>query len=91
MILAGIIAVSIGIVASFVFVVPEEIIQEEIIEEETEPAVITTVVDGVGCVMSDKMIFDKHTGYTTITLVCDPDILYHYLPSIDLDLVSGDL
>lgn len=52
-------------------------------EVPAEKPVITTVVDGVGCVMKDDMVFDKSTWYVTITLVCDVDILFQYLPAVE--------
>ena len=57
----------------------------EVIEPEPTPQEIITVVDGVGCVMAPNMIFDKNTGYTTITLVCDPDMLYQHLPAMEVN------
>ena len=45
---------------------------------------IDTVLDGEGCVLKPDMIFNKDTGYTTITLVCDTDILYQHLPAVEV-------
>ena len=58
------------------------VVVEVVVGPEPTPQEIITVVDGVGCVMAPNMIFDKNTGYTTITLVCDPDMLYQHLPAM---------
>lgn len=60
-------------------------VEEVVTADEPTPQEIITVVDGVGCVMAPNMIFDKNTGYTTITLVCDPDMLYQHLPAMEVN------
>lgn len=61
------------------------VVEEVVTADEPTPQEIITVVDGVGCVMAPNMIFDKNTGYTTITLVCDPDMLYQHLPAMEVN------
>ena len=66
----------------FVPVPPQEVVVEPV-EEVQE---IITVVDGVGCVMEPYMTFAKDTGYVTVTLVCDTDFLYNYLPAVEVEV-----